>query len=365
MSWIGISNLHRAAFDTRGIGTGRSPLHGADPHPRGLMVRGSLVIEMTYAAQGRIPQRLLRHDSTQGWHRHLGLTLSADGVLILTQRQGGAERQTRMVMPIPQRETRMRITLSWNAPARRGLISVENLDQETLHQREVLAPLPLPTEDGRDIIMGTQATSVGREVRWMALSDQVEPVGLSLGVVRGTPIDTPYGPRLIEQLRPGDLVTTAHGSQPIRWITTREVPALGGLRPVLLRAPYYGLSRDILVAPDHRIVVEGAEAEYLFGEDEVLVEARHLIDGQAIRRGPGGAGTVWYHHLLLDGHECLRFAGLWGESLFLGDIGRDADLIATTVLADMPTHALPRHKQFAQPTLSSYEARTLASSLVA
>ncbi len=365
MGWIGISNLHRATFDTRGVGTGQPALHGPDPQPSGLMARGSLVLEVTYAAQGRIPQRLLRLDRTQDWHRHLGLTLLADGVLILTQCQGTAQHQTRMVMPIPQRETRLRITFSWDAPARRGLISVENLDQETLHQREVISPLPLPIEDGRDIILGAEATRFGRELRWVALSDRVEPVGLSLGVARGTPVDTPYGLRLVEQLRPGDLVTTAHGSQPIRWITAREVPALGGLRPVLLRAPYYGLSRDILVAPDHRIVVKGAEAEYLFGEDEVLVEAHHMIDGQAIRRGPGGAGTLWYHHLLLDGHECLRFAGLWGESMFLGDIGRDADLIATTALADMPAHALPRHKRFAQPTLSSYEARTLASSLVA
>ncbi len=91
MSWIGISNLHRATFDTRGVGSGRAVLHGPDPQPKGLMARGSLVIEATYAAQGRIPQRLLRHDRTCDWHRHLGLTLSADGVLILTQGQGRAE----------------------------------------------------------------------------------------------------------------------------------------------------------------------------------------------------------------------------------------------------------------------------------
>jgi hypothetical protein len=37
--------------------------------------------------------------------------------------------------------------------------------------------------------------------------------------IPGTDITTPNGPRLIESLIPGDLVTTQdHGNQPIRWI---------------------------------------------------------------------------------------------------------------------------------------------------
>nr|WP_275116189.1 Hint domain-containing protein [Aliiroseovarius subalbicans] len=267
-------------------------------------------------------------------------------------------------MPVPPRETRLRLTYAWDAPARRGWISVENLDQETLYQAEFDAPVPLPVADAREIIANGDATRIGRETRYLALSDHVEPVGLSPGVAKGTPVETPTGPRLIERLRLGDLVTTATGHRPVRWITRREVPARGGFRPILIRAPYFGLSRDILVAPDHRVVVAGAEAEYLFGEDSVLVEARHLVDGQAVMRTAGG-GTLWYYHVLLDTHECLTFAGLDGESLFVGAMGRAPEMIATTSLADMPSEIMPRHKAFAQPILSGYEARTLAASMVA
>ncbi len=363
MTWIGITDLRTPVFDTRGVNTRLADM-APDPDD-GILPVGSLVIEITYVAQSRIPQRILRYEKTRGWLRRFAVVLSADGVLTVDARQGDSVSHAQVTIAVPPRETRLRITYSWNAPQRTGTLTAENLDQEVLHQAEFDAPLPLPVEDARDIIGNNDETRIGRDTRYIALSDQVEPVGLSTGIGRGTPIETPTGPRLVEQLRLGDLVTTGgSGPQPVRWIVRREVPALGRFRPIRLRAPYFGLSRDILVAPDHRLMIAGAEAEYLFGEDAVLAEAVYLVDGKSVRH-ENSEQTVWYYHVLLDQHECLKYAGLWGESLFVGAMARSPDLIATTALAGMPHSAIPRHRSFARPVLSAYEARSLAASLCA
>lgn len=360
MTWIGMTDLHDPVFDTRGIGTFQDR-RGPDPG-EGILPVGSLVTEVTYAARHRVPQRILRYERTHGWYRRLALMLSADGELDLEMQQGEARAQARLAFPAPPRETRLRISLSWNAPGRSGLITVENLDAEVMHQAEFDAPLPLPVEDAREIIYDTIATRIGHETRFLAVSDAIEPVGLSPGLAKGTPVETPTGPRLVERLRLGDLVETANaGPQPVRWITRREVPALGRFRPVRLRAPYFGLSRDILVSPDHRVAVTGPDAEYLTGEETVLAQAGHLIDGTAVQRESKGC-TIRYYHILLDDHECVKHAGLWGESLFVGAIGRSRELIATTALGEMPMSAVPRHRRFARPILSALEARSLAAS---
>lgn len=206
-------------------------------------------------------------------------------------RQGTSHRAAQLTLPVPAREARLRVTYAWDAPARHGgVISVEDLDQETLHQVELPNPLPLPMDDLDALVRGGRG-GVQRDagLRWIALSDRVEPVGLPLGVAAGTPVETPDGLRPVEHLRMGDLVSTPpEGPRPIRWMTRREVPALGAFRPIHLRAPYHGLSSDILVAPDHRLLVSGGETEYLFGEDAVLVEARHLVDGRTTHRAHGG-----------------------------------------------------------------------------
>ena len=50
-----------------------------------------------------------------------------------------------------------------------------------------------------------------------------------------TAIETPFGPRPIQDLRPGDLILTKdHGPQPLRWIGSRTVAAQGDMAPIQL-----------------------------------------------------------------------------------------------------------------------------------
>jgi hypothetical protein len=140
----------------------------------------------------------------------------------------------------------------------------------------------------------------------------------------GTLIATPRGARRIETLRPGDLVVTRdHGLQPIRWIKSRTVPAVGKFAPVRIRPGVVpGQERDLVVSPQHRMLFKGYRAELLFGETEVLVAARHLVDGLSVTQDEGI--EVTYIHMMFDAHEVVYAEGAATESFHPGDLALDA-----------------------------------------
>lgn len=139
----------------------------------------------------------------------------------------------------------------------------------------------------------------------------------------GTRILTPQGERAIETLRPGDLVVTRDsGPRPIRWIDTRTVRATGNLAPIRFDASVLNTHRPLLVSPQHRMLIEGYRAELLFGQREVLVSAKHLLDNHAVTQAIGG--MVTYVHMMFDAHEIVYAEGAPSESFHPGDIGLSA-----------------------------------------
>ncbi|MEM8755031.1 MAG: Hint domain-containing protein, partial [Pseudomonadota bacterium] len=92
------------------------------------------------------------------------------------------------------------------------------------------------------------------------------------------------------------------------------------LRPIRIRAGALGPGapgRDLLVSPQHRVLVGGPIARRMFGEGELLVPAKHLV-------GLGGIDvaldveTVEYRHILFDRHEIVFSEGAATESFFPG-----------------------------------------------
>lgn len=142
----------------------------------------------------------------------------------------------------------------------------------------------------------------------------------------GTRIETERGLTPVEQIAVGDLVRTLdHGLQPVRWHGQRGVPALDKLAPIRFAPGAMGNDRELLVSSQHKILVSGWRAELFFGEDEVLVAARHLVNGGTIHRAP--RRHVTYHHLMFDAHEILLADGVPSESFYPGDyILQDQDL---------------------------------------
>jgi len=141
--------------------------------------------------------------------------------------------------------------------------------------------------------------------------------------VAGTRISTAMGAIPIEELVQGDLVLTRdNGFQPVRWIGKTTVPAMGDWAPVRIAAGTFGASRDLLVSPQHRMLLTGSTTRLLFDAGEVLASALHLVNDHSVRRQPGG--MVTYVHLLLDQHEIIYAENCPAESFFPGDQALEA-----------------------------------------
>ena len=138
----------------------------------------------------------------------------------------------------------------------------------------------------------------------------------------GTRIDTPDGVRLVEDLREGDQVQTQDsGAQEIQWIGRRRMTGarlyvMPYLRPIRIRAGAFGVERpdqELLVSPDHRLLLRGDAARALFNTSEVLVAARDLVNGHSVNVDMG-LREVSYIHILLPDHHVIRANGVETES---------------------------------------------------
>ncbi|MDZ4093379.1 MAG: Hint domain-containing protein [Paracoccaceae bacterium] len=138
----------------------------------------------------------------------------------------------------------------------------------------------------------------------------------------GTVIRTPDGLSRIEDLRPGDRIQTKdNGAQDILWTGHRKMTgarlyAMPHLRPIRFRSGALGAGRpdhDLLVSPQHRMLVKGAAARALFNADEVLVAAEDLLNDHSVMVDHL-LREVTYIHILLDQHQIVWANGLETES---------------------------------------------------
>ncbi|UFS65776.1 Hint domain-containing protein [Paracoccus denitrificans] len=143
---------------------------------------------------------------------------------------------------------------------------------------------------------------------------------------RGTRIAVADDEVAIETLRAGDLVQTRdNGLQPIRWIGSRklsaaELKAMPNLRPIRIAAGALGKGlpvADLLVSPQHRVLVRSNIAQKMFKTREVLVAAKQLVllEGFDIAND---LQEVEYFHMLFDRHEVVLSNGAETESLYTG-----------------------------------------------
>ncbi len=320
---------------------------------------GSLVLEVALTADDSAGTVLLDFDLVQDWRRQFRVELAADGTLCLLQRQGRSTAGLCLSMNWPDQGGLLRLTYSWDAPRRTSRLTAEfpllGLLADTVGQN----PLPLPFEDVEALAQGGILAHVHPGLAWLGLAHGQEAIGHAPGAAGSTPIRTPSGQQRLDTLVAGDLVVTReHGALPVRWVGRSEMPARGSFAPICLRAPYFGSRCDLIVSLQQRVVLGGAEVEYLFGEDEVLVEARRLIDGRTAAPDRNRS-LIRYHSVLLDEHAVLDADGCGLESLFLGVRNTGTSIYADMLLTGLPTSQCPRHGRQALPELRAYEATTL------
>lgn len=130
----------------------------------------------------------------------------------------------------------------------------------------------------------------------------------------GTAIRTPDGDIAIEDLNVGDLVSTLdNGPQRIHWIGTttfgpQELADNPRLRPVRIKRGVLGAARDLLVSPQHGMVVA----------DNHLARATHLAETMRGVHVANGKKHVTYVHMMFETHQIVFAENAPSESFYPG-----------------------------------------------
>ncbi|WP_045390271.1 Hint domain-containing protein [Falsirhodobacter sp. alg1] len=202
--------------------------------------------------------------------------------------------------------------------------------------------------------------------------DTILPVDSVICFVAGTLIETNSGLVAVEQLRVGDLVATRdHGLQPVCWVGSIHVSGSSlsrnpKLQPIRIRAGALGRNTpaaDLLVSPQHRVLVRSRIARKMFDSDEVLVAAKHLLGLEGVEIA-SDVQTVTYCHFLCAAHEIVFANGAESETMFTGPVAlrsvskaaQDEILALFPMLADPDYIAVP-----ARPLVRGRKSRALVS----
>lgn len=266
--------------------------------------------------------------------RWSGEALRVDGpneMLLLTGAEGDADlrlRAAKMVRRLLGAAMDGQVTLSLN-----GLANMPDLPDQSFTVTDGLSAYVVTlvelADSGARLLMFAGRIPPRDTDLWLIESTlDIRPAALRVpepGVICFTPgtwIDTPEGRRPVEMLRPGEKVLTRDdGPQELLWIGSRRMTgarlyAMPHLRPVRIRAGAFGIGRpegDLIVSPQHRMLVQGPAARALFNEPEVLVQAIDLVNGGSVRLEQG-LPEVTYIHLMFERHQVLRANGLESES---------------------------------------------------
>ncbi len=195
---------------------------------------------------------------------------------------------------------------------------------------------PLEVDTSQDIDLNGDGVISGDEVGDGTFSSAISGLAV-ICFAKGTLIETPEGPKFIESLRAGDLVNTLdQGAQPIRWIGSRRVDGTGENAPITFKAGALGNIRDLRVSPNHRMLMTGVSPALITGEHEVLVAAKHLLNGDTITQAP--TETIDYFHFLFDAHQIVFAEGCPTESLYPGkrSLGTVSDQSRAEIISLFP-----------------------------
>ena len=189
---------------------------------------------------------------------------------------------------------------------------------------------PLPVAAGEDINsfiedLGSSFEPVDLEDVETPDPDQ-EPGPVPICFAAGTLIATPDGPKPVESLNSGDLVTTQdNGAQPIVWTGGSTITALSfrirpHTRPIRISKNALGPGlpkRDLVVSPLHRVLVASNIARRMKGSYELLIAAKKLVPLDGIDWVDVDT-SIEYRHILFERHEIVFAEGAPTESLFNG-----------------------------------------------
>ncbi|MFS4581527.1 Hint domain-containing protein [Phaeobacter sp. C3_T13_0] len=375
MAWLAACSIIRKGI-TVATTRGSALLNMADDD---LLTRGSLCLDLLLDEAKPSGTLLLLERSnlnSDGWPLSISLKRNLDRSITLTLCQPGCSLEHRVVAPHAStgEHDAARLVYSWDSLARWGRLALMTAAGANIATVDIPAPPPLRVKDAKALLDALPATADTCGLLSASINTDIVPVTSLGGLALPTKVATPEGPKSLGQLRRGDLVLTPEGeSIPILHRIHRRVPAVGHDTPLRLRAPFFGLTEDLILAPQQRLVVSGTDVDYLFGRSDVRLTAA-MLDGTALVAPSDSASSseLMRPHLLIDlaqlilpRHQRFIAAGTAVESLYLGRLRRDRKAYAVSALSHLDRHAMPEHAIDPAPLLRSFDAAVLAERRIA
>jgi Ca2+-binding RTX toxin-like protein len=238
------------------------------------------------------------------------------------------------------------------------------LTAELIVAGEVLVEFDAPPV-GETITVSAEVTSI------VGTSGTGTDAAIVICFVQGTLIATADGDMPVEDLKVGDLVQTLDGGlQSLRWVgqrhlDARELTENPNLRPI--RIPKNVVSAgngvdDLVLSPQHRVLIASKVAQRMFGNTEVLVAAKQLLAIEGVEIADDFK-EVTYFHILFDRHEIVYADGVPCESLYLGQEAQKSLSSAgrEEIYAIFPEVASPDFQAMScRPVIQGKRARNLA-----
>lgn len=134
--------------------------------------------------------------------------------------------------------------------------------------------------------------------------------------------------------------------QEIRWIGQQTVRAVGDFAPIVIKAGTLNNANDLTLSPDHRLFIYQRRDALGAGRSEVLVKARHLVNGDTVTQQDGG--FIDYFQLLFDQHQIIFAEGIAAETLLVDTRTRPAlkDSVSAEVMDTLGGHSGWLHEEF-------------------
>ncbi|MEM1237203.1 MAG: Hint domain-containing protein [Pseudomonadota bacterium] len=362
MSWVGLADCDDAEFDLTGLASRRR--NHASQMPQcldSLAYRGTIMVEAN-VAQFTVPRPLINHQHGEGFW--LDMAFGTDDTLDFTLTIGDQMWEARLPLVITDMLHPVRITYSWDVATRAAILSVCQPRSYNLEQILLYAPRPIPWAALHGLIQDAPAMCRSNDVTYLAVSRGFEPAGMMPGVEGGTPVATTQGNVEMAKIRAGDTIITKDGRHvPVLGRLQRTLPARGSFTPFNLRAPYLGLKRDVILAGEALVQLEGADVEYLLGCERVLAQVNQLGEGKSSPLRSDHP-TVSYHQLVFDGVEILN-AGVGICSMNFATQRPNRIAAAATLWADLHGNWPGHHGTEPHPIARPYEIVTINASRAA
>ena len=355
MAWLGAADrVRKPAYHPLGLGADAP--RGKVPHR--LIATGTIVIETYVPDQFHQPCDLIEFERTGQERRALHIVLGPNGRLWAAVERGREMMMVSLDMSRWEKDTPVRLSLSWSLPTKRGVLGAENLLTGEVLACEFSSPVGLYESDLARVLYAFGGRAVAGAVSSFSFADHVEKLGYSNGIAADGVVDTEFGPKEICDLEPGMLVVGDDGQlSPLVAVVPSVLPNFGAMGAIRLWQPFQKLKEAVDVAQFAAVMMEGVDSAYLFGASKVWVAAREISPYLPQQRHAQPLLTKRYNLVLRDGSAF----GVNGINVKSIHCAHRADIHAHTRLSLIPFARLPDIEAEGFIDLSPHEATALFS----